>query len=114
MLAVFIPHSAINTLFTAKQQFHPAAPFNKMNVVVFILESFAKEYMDKKDPLQAKTPFLDSIMQESIVCNNAYANGLESNKGLVALLGSLPPFFDEPLNTIFFVLNMQKTTNKPF
>ncbi|GAC1427393.1 MAG: hypothetical protein NVSMB7_04240 [Chitinophagaceae bacterium] len=88
--------SRLDTLFTIKQQFSPALPFNKMNVVFFILESFAKEYMDKKDPLQAKTPFLDSIMAESIVCNNAFANGLESNKGIVALLAGIPPFFDEP------------------
>ncbi|MEP6727630.1 MAG: sulfatase-like hydrolase/transferase [Bacteroidota bacterium] len=88
--------SELDTLFTANQQLHPAVPINKMNVVIFILESFAKEYMDEKDPLRAQTPFLDSLMAESIVCNNAYANGLESNKGLVALLGGIPPFFDEP------------------
>ena len=85
-----------DSLFTARQQLHSSAGFNKMNVVVFVLESFAKEYMDKKDPLHAQTPFLDSLMKESIVCSNAYANGLESNKGLVAILAGIPPFFDEP------------------
>ncbi len=88
--------SQLDTLFTAKQQFHSQQPFNKMNVVVFVMESFAKEYIDTNSRLRAKTPFLDSIMAESIVCNNGYTNGLESNKGLVAILGSIPPFFDEP------------------
>ena len=85
-----------DSLFTARQQLHPSTGFNKMNVVVFVLESFAKEYIEKKGPLHAQTPFLDSLMKESIVCSNAYANGLESNKGLVAILAGIPPFFDEP------------------
>jgi len=88
--------AVMDSLFTANQQLHPVAPFTPMNVVVFVMESFAKEYTDKNDPLHAQTPFLDSIMAESIVCSNAYSNGLESNKGLVAILGSIPPFFDEP------------------
>lgn len=85
-----------DSLFTARQQLQAGGDFNKMNVVVFVLESFAREYMDKNDPLHAQTPFLDSLMKESIVCSSAYANGLESNKGLVAILAGIPPFFDEP------------------
>jgi len=92
----YFSKAGLDTLFTANQQLHPAAPFNRMNVVVFVMESFAKEYTVKNDPLHAQTPFLDSIMAQSIVCSNAYTNGLESNKGLVAILGSIPPFFDEP------------------
>ena len=92
----YYPVSGLDTLFTIRHQLKSAEPFNKMNVVVFIMESFAKEYADDRDPLRAKTPFIDSIMAESIICNNAYANGLESNKGIVALLGGIPPFFDEP------------------
>ena len=88
--------SGLDTLFTIRHQLKSTEPFNNMNVVVFIMESFAKEYADEKDPLRVKTPFIDSLMAESIVCNNAYANGLESNKGIVALLGGIPPFFDEP------------------
>ncbi len=92
----YYPVSGLDTIFTIRHQFRDEEPFNKMNVVVFIMESFAKEFADDKDPLRAKTPFIDSIMAESMVCNNAYANGLESNKGIVALLGGIPPFFDEP------------------
>ncbi|HEY8388486.1 MAG TPA: hypothetical protein VIK74_07770, partial [Parasegetibacter sp.] len=33
----------------------------RKNIVIFILESFAKEYLDPADPLKAETPFLDSI-----------------------------------------------------
>ena len=37
------------------------------------------------------------MVKESIVCNNAYANGMESNKGIVAILEGIPSFFDEPI-----------------
>ena len=85
-----------DSLFTARRQYNAGATFIKKNVVVFILESFSKEYTEKNDPLHAQMPFLDSVMAESMVCENAYANGLESNKGLMAVLGGIPPFFDEP------------------
>ncbi len=85
-----------DSLFTAKRQIISSQPFNKMNVVIFVLESFSKEYTVKSDPLHAQMPFLDSIMAESVVCENAYSNGLESNKGLTAILAGIPPFFDEP------------------
>ncbi|HTL09108.1 MAG TPA: sulfatase-like hydrolase/transferase [Chitinophagaceae bacterium] len=86
----------LQQLFTARKSYPGDSAFRSMNVVLLVLESFAKEYVTNKDPLRAATPFLDSIMAQSIVCNNAFANGQESNKGLVAILASLPPFFDEP------------------
>jgi phosphoglycerol transferase MdoB-like AlkP superfamily enzyme len=92
----YFPDSGLDSVFTIRHQLNSAEPFNKMNVVVFIMESFGKEYLDDRDPLRTRTPFIDSMMAESIVCSNAYANGLESNKGIVALLGGIPPFFDEP------------------
>jgi len=85
-----------DSLFTARRQFSTSMPFNKMNVVIFVLESFSKEYTLTTDSLHAQIPFLDSIMKKSIVCENAYSNGLESNKGLTAILAGIPPFFDEP------------------
>jgi phosphoglycerol transferase MdoB-like AlkP superfamily enzyme len=35
-------------------------------------------------------------MYRSIVCTNAFANGLTSNQGIVAILGSIPPLLDVP------------------
>ena len=92
----YYPNSKLDSLYTINRKFDSTAPFNKKNVVVIILESFAKEYVEDGDALRVKTPFIDSLMKESIVCKNAYSNGLESNKGIVALLASIPPFFDEP------------------
>lgn len=86
----------LDTLFTIRRQYAHKLPFEKKNIVFFILESFSREYVDKTDPRVAKTPFLDSLMAESVVCTNAFANGRESNKGIVGLLAGIPPFLDEP------------------
>jgi hypothetical protein len=71
-------------------------PMTKKNVVVCILESFCGQYLRPGDPLKAETPFFDSLMRESLCFPNAYANGVSSNQGLVAILGGLPPLLDEP------------------
>lgn len=86
----------LDSLFTIRRQYADTTDFQKKNVVIIILESFAKAYLTPGDSLKAVTPFLDSIMKESLVCTNAYANGLESNQGLVAILAGLPPFTEIP------------------
>ncbi|MEO6916007.1 MAG: sulfatase-like hydrolase/transferase [Chitinophagaceae bacterium] len=68
----------------------------KPNIVLFVMESFAKDFLDKTSPFKAATPFLDSLMGKSLVFDKAYSNGNESTHGLVAILASLPPFMQLP------------------
>lgn len=66
------------------------------NIVLFVMESFARDYLTPGSAYKAKTPFLDSIMERSLVFTNAFDNGNESTHGLVALLAGLPPFMQQP------------------
>jgi phosphoglycerol transferase MdoB-like AlkP superfamily enzyme len=68
---------------------------HKKNVVLFILESFSRNYVIKGDPWKAKTPFLDSLIGKSLFFPNSFANGFTSNQGIVAILGGIPAFTDE-------------------
>jgi phosphoglycerol transferase MdoB-like AlkP superfamily enzyme len=70
--------------------------FKKKNVVIFVLESFSREYLIDGHINRARTPFLDSLMQKSIVFENAYANATTSTYGLMCILGGIPAFMDEP------------------
>jgi phosphoglycerol transferase MdoB-like AlkP superfamily enzyme len=88
--------STIDSLASVRKEYAQQFGFSKRNVVIFILESFSAELIDRNSTSKAQTPFLDSLMGKSIYCKNAFANGLESNKGIVALLGSIPPLMDEP------------------
>ncbi|HEX6916039.1 MAG TPA: sulfatase-like hydrolase/transferase [Chitinophagaceae bacterium] len=92
----YFTEAELDRLFSAKHQYRFDSPFQKRNVVIFVLESFSKSFF-KGERHEAYMPFLDSLMQHSTVFNNAYCNALESNKGLPAILASLPDVMDEPI-----------------
>ena len=73
-----------------------SASIAKPNIVLLVMESFARDYLDSTSKFKASTPFLDSIMKRSLVFRNAFNNGRESTHGLIAILASLPPFMQTP------------------
>jgi phosphoglycerol transferase MdoB-like AlkP superfamily enzyme len=64
----------------------------RKNVVILILESFSREYIGYLNPpdMQTFTPFLDSLMSQSLTCSLAYANGRKSVDAIPSVLGSIP------------------------
>lgn len=68
------------------------------NVVIFILESFGREYwgaMNRSTGIkgfESFTPFLDSLAQNSLVFSNGFANGRKSIHGMSSILASIPSF----------------------
>jgi len=69
---------------------------DKKNVVVIILESFAKEYVGYFNPDRHFTPFLDSLMKESLVFTDAYASGQQSIDAVPAIFSSMPDLMTRP------------------
>ncbi|WP_306429184.1 sulfatase-like hydrolase/transferase [Sphingobacterium sp. E70] len=71
-------------------------PFNKKNVVVLILESFAKEHFGElnKDIQGGKykgyTPFLDSLIRNGYTFTDTYANGRKSIDALPSVITGIP------------------------
>ncbi|MFZ9662081.1 MAG: LTA synthase family protein, partial [Chitinophagaceae bacterium] len=92
----FFSDPELDKIITIKQKFEGRA-FRKMNVMVFVMESFSYGFMDSSSHLYVPTPFLDSIRKESIWCENAYGTGYESNKGLFTIMTGIPPLIDEPV-----------------
>jgi len=81
------------------QPIHKSTPdgkFKNYNVVVFIIESLAKEYTGalNKDldngEYQGYTPFLDSLMQVSKTFARAFANGRKSIDALPSVSAGIP------------------------
>ncbi|MFM2229695.1 MAG: Phosphoglycerol transferase [Bacteroidota bacterium] len=75
-------------------------PKTKPNVVIFILESFGKEYISSfnteeniKD-YRGYAPFVDSLAQHSLIFTKAYANGYKSIHGMSSVLSGIPSFKD--------------------
>jgi len=69
-----------------------------VNVMVIILESFGNEWIGKKTggPF---TPFIDSLIDESLYFSNAFANGKKSIEAVPAIFAGVPSLFDEPYIT---------------
>ena len=89
----------INTLVQPIKTYHNN-PETKPNVVVFILESYGREYIgalnkEAKIPnYKSHAPFLDSLSQHSMIFTNAYANGRQSIHGMSSVLAGIPSFKD--------------------
>lgn len=73
---------------------------DKPNVVIFIIESFGREYSgafnkDKsiKDYV-SYTPFIDSLANESLIFPNTFANGRQSIHGMSSILAGIPSLTD--------------------
>jgi phosphoglycerol transferase MdoB-like AlkP superfamily enzyme len=78
------------------------------NIVVIMMESCAKEYtklahlFDAQGKIKSYTPFLDSLMDQSLTFTNAWANGHKSIEGIPAILSSMPTLMEDPfINSIY-------------
>lgn len=74
----------------------PGGEFRKDNVVIFILESFAREYIGSlnKDlengTYKGYSPFLDSLIAQSLTFDVTIANGKKSIEAMPSIFASVP------------------------
>lgn len=62
----------------------------RMNVVVFIMESWSAKFTGALGGEVSATPFFDSLAPKGLIMENCLANAQRSVEGLPAVLGSLP------------------------
>lgn len=71
-------------------------PFKNENVVIIILESFAREYIGALNPgleggtYKGYTPFIDSLISVSVTFDVSIANGKKSIDAMPSILASVP------------------------
>lgn len=80
-------------------------PHKKQNVVIFLLESFAFEFMGKANGVKGYTPFLDQIAQQGLFFKNSFANGRRSIEGVSSVLAGIPALMSEPFISSEFASN---------
>ncbi|MCX6296665.1 MAG: LTA synthase family protein [Bacteroidetes bacterium] len=88
-----------NELISLYDPHHKAetGEFKKLNIFVIALESFSKEYIGAINGKKVGfTPFLDSLIGESLTFVNAFANGKTSIQGIPAIVASTPTWMNEP------------------
>lgn len=83
-------------IYSAKHTLVADTSKKKLNIVVFVLESFAKEhigfYNKHIDGYKGYTPFIDSLCENAYVFQESYANGDRSINALPSNLASIPSF----------------------
>jgi phosphoglycerol transferase MdoB-like AlkP superfamily enzyme len=79
---------------------HVSTPQNILpdgtNVMIIILESFGNELVGSKNGGEGYTPFLDSLMEQSLSFEYSFANGKKSIEAVPAIIASIPSFMDNP------------------
>jgi phosphoglycerol transferase MdoB-like AlkP superfamily enzyme len=80
--------------------------FRKMNVVIFIMESFSKEYIGYFNHGKGYTPFLDSLASQSLIIEHAFANGKRSIEAMPAIIASVPSLMEEPYLSSSYSTNL--------
>ena len=95
----FVSKKQIATLLKPTKQYENATNQNKKtNVVIFIMESFSREYVGAFNTNRniknyvSYTPFLDSLSKKSLIFNNAYTNGLGSIHATPSIISGIPSF----------------------
>jgi phosphoglycerol transferase MdoB-like AlkP superfamily enzyme len=90
----------LKKLYSTYKKENDTAAFKKLNVCIIILESFSKEYIGAiNGKKHGYTPFLDSLIKESITFTNAFANGKTSIDGIPAIVSGIPKWMNEPFIT---------------
>ena len=79
---------------------------NRPNVVILLLESFSVEYIAAiNGSNQVNTPFLDSLIGESMVYTNCYANGKKSLDAVPSIIASVPKLMESEFITSNYSTN---------
>lgn len=68
---------------------------DQTNVIIVILESFGMEFVGTLSKKKSYTPFLDSLIGQSLHYTNAFANGKKSVEALPAIIASMPSWMSE-------------------
>ncbi|MFN8286543.1 MAG: LTA synthase family protein [Chitinophagales bacterium] len=75
---------------------HEPGTEKRKNVVIIIVESLSREFVgglnEKKDGYEGYTPFLDSLLKQSMTFKYSYANGRRSIEALPTVVASIPSF----------------------
>lgn len=64
----------------------------KPNIILIISESFTAKVIDKLHDNKEITPYINKLKNEGLYFKNFYANGNRTDKGLIAIINSLPAY----------------------
>ncbi len=72
----------------------PQEEMHKLNVVIFIMESWSAAQVGSINGGISRTPFFDSLAAGGVLFTNFYSNGQRSIEGIPSILASLPAIYN--------------------
>ena len=90
----YFPKEELETIYTPLHTPKKEKEMKKLNVVILILESFAKEYSGFFNNNEGYTPFLDSLYQQGLSFKNSFATGRKSIDAMPSILAGIPYLTD--------------------
>ncbi len=95
----YFPDAIARQLYPMIKHYKADTLNHKKNVVIIIFESFGKEYIGYYNHIpriQSHTPFLDSLLLQSLTFKYSFANAKRSMEAIPAVLASIPNMSDNP------------------
>jgi len=91
----YFSESELVKIYNPIRQYSNPPRLNKPNVVILLLESFSVEYIAAINGTdKVYTPFLDSLIDQSLVFTNCYANGKKSIDAMPSIISSIPKLME--------------------
>ncbi len=101
----YFKNDEVEKYFCLKKHPREILTRNHENVVIIILESFSAEFIGSLNNYKGYTPFLDSLIGQSLVFDHAVANAERSNKGIASVISGMPSLMDEAIASSLYKNN---------
>lgn len=96
----YLPVSKLDSIYSPVKSPADSLVVRKKNVVILIVESFAREYIGSLNKqldggrYQGYTPETDKIVAQSLTFDHTFCNGRKSIDGMPSILSSIPMFVE--------------------
>ncbi|MBN2616182.1 MAG: sulfatase-like hydrolase/transferase [Bacteroidales bacterium] len=103
----YFPDEELKQIYSPIHPAHTSGAFKPLNVVVLIMESFAKEYVGAYNrnldhgEYRGYTPFLDSLIGKSKCFQYSFANGRKSIDALPSITSSIPSMVNPYVTSVY-------------
>ncbi|MFD0963014.1 LTA synthase family protein [Pseudofulvibacter geojedonensis] len=108
----FFKPTKLNKLYSPVKHYKNNKGLQKKNIVLIIVESYGDENVSFSNKKTGNTPFLDSLITQSLYFKNGFANGRVSIDAVPSTISGIPSIIGEPYIASTYAFNNVNTLPK--
>lgn len=108
----FFKPEILSGIYSPIKHFKENNGLNKKNIVLLIVESYGDENISFSNNETGNTPFLDSLITQSLYFKNGFANGRVSIDAVPSTISGIPSIIGEPYIASTYAFNEVNTLPK--